>query len=172
MTVLVLLFTVLMPVFAKARRSAIISKSSAQMRQFQQALYLYQIDHDFQGGPSQIGLPQSLAIFRFTPYRYPLDMFKTGGTPKPGSKYAVYIQMFPSEHDAASSKGKGGESPWMTHNSRTGGNPVLLVDDSQNVEDSCTDCYFESRFGLGIYADGHVRRQWTKGLLARYEAWE
>jgi type II secretory pathway pseudopilin PulG len=169
LTILVLLAVIVSPAVVNAKKQATIIKSMSNMSQLHVAAMLYQQEYEGVGGPAGIGLPLHLGDLPGY-MRAPKEILLTGGTPYKQAKRAVYIQMFPGLPDSSNAGDPVQMSRnWSTHIVRTDGNPILIVDPSQN---DCPECTMFSRLGLGQYLDGHSQRKVGRGSFGDFLFWE
>ncbi|MGE0001052.1 MAG: type II secretion system protein [Fimbriimonadaceae bacterium] len=163
--ILSVLAALLSPVLKSARRQARIGASQLNMKQLVAALNLYRSELGDEGGASEIGLPPGISPL-LRAKSITLEMTRTGGTPIPGARVAVYTYMFPGEGPLGSLEQL---KSWREHLVATDSNPVLIVDPTHN---DCPDCAFVTKLGLGAFLDGSVRRRTSRGSLTVLSAWE
>lgn len=160
-SIIILIAALLFPVYARAKRAAKITKSMSNMRQLHQAILIY-IGGDVSLNPAK--LPHATDLMRSQ--KLPIELFHTGGNPYGGiDGHDVYAWMFPHpDLEPVQS--------WYEHIRNTNGNPILIVDGTQNDRIDSSVTPFETRLGLGIYFDGHIEKRKHTGSSNRYEVWE
>lgn len=163
LAILGLLCALLFPVYQNAKKAATITKSISNMRQLHQAIYLY-MGEDL-SPVAKSGLPTDFVALRHV-LELPKDIFHTGGSPYYGhSGSDVYAYM-------AQAVAPGEEEGFNEHVRKTNGNPILIVDGTQNSNVNFDVDRFELRLGIGIYFDGHVERRHHTGSSNRFTVWE
>lgn len=158
-----LLCALLFPVYQKAKKAATITKSISNMRQLHQAIYLYMGDD--LSPVANHGLPIDFIALKQV-LELPKDIFHTGGS----NYYAqsgtdVYAYMAQAIMPIS-------ERNFSEHVQKTNGNPILIVDGTQNTNVNFDIDRFELRLGIGIYFDGHVERRHHTGSSNRLTVWE
>ena len=161
-SIIVLLFSLLLPVFQAAKWQVKKTRSMSNMRQIHIALMLYCEDYEG-GGPDGLGLPPSGATL-MREESLPMSVFQTGGVPYIAPQYpAVFTWMPPAGPTAQEQL-----PSWLEHVERTGRNPIVLIDETFNHEYSP----FVTHYAHGIYLDGHIEKRWHRGALTQFKIWE
>ncbi len=162
-SIIVLLASLTFPVLVGAKHRVKKERSVQQMKQLHLALILYCEEEEHEG-PLGLGLPPDSVSFRKA-RSLPRELFRTGGSSsKSPGQAALYTWMPPALHANTD-----GLMPlWNAHVARTDRNPIFLVDETftPNVGQ------FSTKFGVGIFFDGHLENRRTRGSLSRYSLWE
>lgn len=160
--ILGILGALLTPVFVQARQTALVARSTDNMRQWHVAFTLY-ADDTPESNINQIHYPLSLRGIQ-EKSKMPESMLGTGGQALPGLGRAVYTYMVATDSTLS--------SRWQSHMDATDGNPIILVDDTHNPGVDYKGNPFILKFGLGLFYDGHVEHKSTTGNFGLYETWE
>ncbi|MDX2065335.1 MAG: type II secretion system protein [Fimbriimonadaceae bacterium] len=162
MVILAVLGALLAPVLVESKRGAMVTQSIGKMRQWHVALSLY-AEETSERNINGISYPLSLKGLQIAK-NLPEDMFRTGGVVYPPFDRTAYTYMVATKAIEV--------EPWNEHVTNTGGNPVVLVDDTHNPGLSDRFETFTVKFGIGLFYDGHIERQTKPGSLASYSDWE
>jgi type II secretory pathway pseudopilin PulG len=166
-TILVTLYTILQPLLASAMRQAIISKSQANMRTIHAAHMLYANDFPDAQSPFGVTVPLDTVGFSRT-YKLSKEVLRTGGIPRDGMSYAVYTWMYLG-HKTPQMRGDQDEGPWERHVIATNGDPILIVDPTQDPNETML---FTPRRAYGVFYSGQLSRRTSRGVLTSFETWE
>jgi type II secretory pathway pseudopilin PulG len=167
-TILVTLYTILQPVLFSAMRQTIISRSLANMRTIHSAHMLYA--NDYLDAQSTYGVTVPLDPVGFSrTYKLSKEVLRTGGIPRDGMSYAVYTWMYLGHRNPLMRGNHQGEGPWERHVIATSGVPILIVDPTQDPNQTML---FTPKRAYGIYYSGQLSRRISRGVLTSYQVWE
>ncbi|MCW5938744.1 MAG: prepilin-type N-terminal cleavage/methylation domain-containing protein [Fimbriimonadaceae bacterium] len=114
-----------------------------------------------------VEVPCSLSNAGFH-YKFPMEMFRTGGSSrsgKPGEDVYTYIP-------GSACSSEVGLQDWLRRLAASNGNPVYVLDETQNAGAGSAVEFFRLRRVIGLRYDGSVQTRWAKGVLSRNEIFE
>lgn len=172
--ILVILADLSMPVFVKARESAMKSRSEQKLKDLARAIELYRSDHGDSGGPSGIGLPLDDVFPEAYGLKVP-ECYLSGGHPRLyGGKEpspAMYRRLFPTPFELEAALryvGKEGVAHhlrlWGEHVWATGGTVVLYMDDTWMPQKQAQSTLFPKPV-FAVFTDGHIGRKTIRGEM-------
>lgn len=160
--ILILTLSLLFPVFQQAKWRVKIARSQSQMRQIHSAIILYGTEYDG-GGFGAIVLPPDGVVLKHV-MQLPDDLFVTGGIPWKDPEHPPHYTWMPPRPDPRHASL---EPLWKEHLDSTGGNPVILVDDTFNRVGG----RFVLMEAYGIFYDGHIEKRTARGSMTEYRLW-
>lgn len=157
-----ILAALMFPVMKSAVRAAKITRSMNNMRQINLALHLYVQDHG--KDMTQLDAYPRLVEPALVAYGASLELWNTGGLTADQSipPYAFLIGGLQIDNDIAR---------WELHLQRTGRNPLILIDGTQEKPHNAFDPFSPS-LAFAIYADSHITKKRVKAYPYRLELWE
>lgn len=161
-SIIVLLCSLLFPVFQAVKWQVKKSRSMSQMRQIHVALLLYVQDYEG-GGPGGLGLPPSMVTLQEAS-DLPQRLLETGGVPYIAPDHPAVFTWMPPAGPAYDDL----LEPWLKHIEVTQGNPIILIDETFNHDAGP----FVTLEGHGIYLEGNISKRRARGVLARCDVWE
>lgn len=161
------LMAILMPVFSQARERALISRSTSNMSQLHQASLLYATDYGHD--PRLIVEVASNMVDVKRVYNLPNDLFHTQGRPTLANDPRSDVYCYTPVH----ADGRELEFvQWQEHVTKSGQNPVLLIDSTFDTDDDGTSRYFRTHRAFAVFYDGHAATRMAHGEPTSLSYWE
>jgi len=162
--IVVVLAAVLLPVFARAKESALITESALKQRQFHQAFMLYQADHGGHTGAFGPASASNLPNHHYfgeplKPYGITIEFRKTPcGSKAPFG--AGWIASHVSDELGTS---------WVVNSPIYRENSLMIFDDNCNPGNEAAYSPHKLKRGLGILYSGAVIRKWNTGDASEFK---
>lgn len=160
--IFVVVAAILVPVFARAKESALITESVLKQRQFHQAFMLYQADHGGHTGafgqPSASNLPNSHYFGEpLKPYGITIAFRRTPcGSKAPLG--AGWIASHVSE-----------DSIWVPLSPLYKDNSLMIYDDNCNPGSPEAYSPYKIKRGIGVLYSGSLINKWNTGDASSFE---
>lgn len=159
MVILAMLTSLLFPVFVKAKKAALVTKSASNLHQIHIALSIYRTDYDGDGvlgTASSMGLPslETLWFSALPQLQLPDEIFLSPcGQHPDGPSGVINYGYYPSDDPL---------DPWAVDAVELGENIILL--DDFNCNDASLNLHnrFRTKFALGVTLSGSIRRKSSK----------
>ena len=167
--ILAVLAAIALPAYQAARARAKVTRSVNNLKQISLALRLYAETHG-QNSPLGLGLPPHGPSTLVDLKMIPVDLLRTRGTDLtgPGTNSDAYVWFpptLPQEEDSPSL------DRWQEFVEHTNGNPVLMLDKTQNTLTEIHDP-FHPKLCIVLWADGSVQTTRRTGVVGQYGMWK
>jgi len=174
-SIIAVVAALLFPVIAGSKSAARESECMARLRQWHQAIMLYQAEWSggvTYGAPHEMGLPVPTTLTTMVDAGYmPMTMvLDPGGMNQHRSIPAQYSQQWYDPQYEQLRPGIGMDS-WAPYVLRYGENSILVVDKNHQPTGTVFGSRFQTHKGIGVYLGGHVRTLMRKGAPMDREWW-
>jgi len=159
LAIIILVASLMYPVFAAAKARAKETVCTSQLRQIGMALSLYREDF---GGPStygemsEMGLPPTLKEL-ITRGLLNRELVMCKGRKEGMEPVALYNVTWAPE-------GTIGVPSWKDYVQRFGDNSIVMTDENHDFADSPISDPYVLHHGIGLYLDGHVQARTKTGF--------